>query len=178
VPTSEALVRVFSADIRNGFQYSWHPCVNACEQVFADNVQFLRDQAVYSAEFFAFIKALFAGIEVSSSFSLDALYTCHMCGCRVGFAVVMTWLLWVVSRLSLDVFCLLGQPMVLGEGASALPSDLAHTVIQAGVSFLIDVLARADVRARVCWVATCVFPHGWVLFRMLHKCTMYSLRTR
>ncbi len=38
-------------------------CFVGC-QVFADNVQFLRDQAVYSVEFFAFIKALFAGIEV------------------------------------------------------------------------------------------------------------------
>ena len=72
-----------------------HRCVNACEQVFADNVQFLRDQAVYSAEFFAFIKALFAGIEVSSSFSLDAalsiLVLCGVCG--VLLAVVVSCLL-------------------------------------------------------------------------------------
>ena len=69
--------------------------MNACEQVFADNVQFLRDQAVYSAEFFAFIKALFAGIEVSSSFSLDAalsiLVLCGVCG--VLLAVVVSCLL-------------------------------------------------------------------------------------
>jgi hypothetical protein len=51
--------------------------------------------------------------------------------------------------------------MVLGEGASALPSDLAHTVIQAGVTFLIDVLARADVRPRVCWIGTCAFS-SWL----------------
>jgi hypothetical protein len=59
---------------------------------------------------------------------------------------------------------LVGQPMVLGESASALPSDLAHTVIQAGVTFLIDVLARADVRARVCWIGTCAFSSLIVIF--------------
>ena len=34
------------------------------DEVFADNVQFLQDQCVYSAEFFAFVKALLAGVEV------------------------------------------------------------------------------------------------------------------
>lgn len=46
------------------------------------------------------------------------------------------------------------QPMVLGEGAEPLSPDLASTVIQAGVTFFIDVLARADVRPKslcACW---------------------------
>ena len=35
------------------------------DSVFDDNVQFLQDQGVYNVEFFGFVKALLAGVEVS-----------------------------------------------------------------------------------------------------------------